>query len=142
MYNIEYYRNKFSEIPFDKFCKTLLEDGESKCVLGWLGVKDCNESKWYNINKVEEAKDFNYLCVRYLYPILKSKEIRFNSLLLEQGKIIFAINDNDIKVCLALGIHHNTIKGRILQAISKIEKQIQIEKIINDIEEAEYELVL
>jgi hypothetical protein len=144
MYTIDFYIEKIQDIPFDKFCESLLESEDKKCILGWLGVQDCNISKWYNINNVKEARDLNYLFVKYLYPILESKGIRYNTLLLEQGKIIFGINDNDIKICLALNITHKTIKGRLLQALDKINEIILSSELLElamDSEEAEYEII-
>lgn len=144
MHTTQYYKEKFAKIPFALFCETTLEDEAAKCALGWLGVEECHISKWYNINSIPEAKDFNYLFVKYFYPILKSKGVYYNELLLEQGKIVFGINDNELKICLPLGINHKTIKGRIIQALTKIEEIIKSEELLQiamEAEEAEFKVV-
>jgi len=141
MFTIQYYKEKFQKIPFHQFCEKNLEKNNAKCALAWLGVEDCHISKWYNISFISEAKQFNDLFIKYLYPVLKSKMIYYNELLLEQGVIVSAINDGDLKVCKPLNITHKTIKGRILQALSKIEKIIESEELLNNTIEAEFEVI-
>ncbi len=146
MYTTQYFKEKFSAISINDFSRGGFDPGDKPCALGHCGV-DTSSSGFYKMT--EEARALTSLFNQYLYPILEKKGLKFVTTLLEQGIIVFAINDgvlagSDKEILSALGITHKTPKGRILQALDKIERIQGVEKILADTVEAvdaEFEVI-
>ncbi len=146
MYTTKYFKDKFSAIPINEFSRGGVDPGEKPCALGHCGV-NTSGSGFYHMT--EEARALVDLFNQYLYPILEKKRLTFVTTLLAQGIIVFAINDgilagSDKEVLNALGITHKTAKGRILQALDKIERIQRAEMILTEAVEAvdaEFEII-
>lgn len=146
MYTVKHFKNKFNSIPINEFSRGGINPGDKPCALGHCGV-DTTVDQFYTLTP--EAKALNSLFIKYLYPSLSKHGIFFNTLLLEQGILIFSVNDgvigqSDKEVFKVLGITHKTPKGRILQALDKIERIQSAEIILTEVVEAvdaEFEVV-
>lgn len=145
MYTTKYFKEKFSSIPISEFSRGGIDPGDKSCALGHCGVN--TTQGFYKLS--EEAKALNNLFIQYLYPLLNKQGVYFNTLLLEQGIIVYSVNDGFIdeaaeKLLKTIGITHKTPKGRILQALDKIEKIQAAEMILQEAVEtvdAEFEII-